>query len=690
MFAATVVTITEDDFPWGDLSFTKDGVTVSADNIDPMAGNLIGGGSFSTTLGNFTKIEVNTYFVTVSGEGWSGDMNKKTWTGNASSVSFSGDIMGMGNGVTIMFTIEEPEPELEETITAITVNGVALDADQIALINDRQEDYGVFHTQAYATAPTVVFSKHTVITYGDASTMVTDEDIEVVAEYFNVEYVGVFWRAALVCTGKTFRVDMGVTAPATPVISGEDEFSESTTVTLSCETAGVSIFYTLDGSDPASPGAIEYTAPFSLYESATVKAVAVGAQTSTVATKTFTKTEPEPTGGLNIVELTPIPASWADDESIFLTPEDLPGFKEVTLEEAMTWTTEYTDDAILFYGFSDVGRAMYVNYYHGEKYHGSSYYYRYTVSWNARVYYTTGGGAPEPIPATYTLQLVADPEKGSVAVTNLLGSNIVDNGNGNYTVPENAEVTILATPNEGYEFAGWKVGNIDDMVGCYYCGTALNTKDNPMTITMTEDKAYLAEFAATASEDVDITPNEDPDHAGVYYSTFFDSANKYVLPDGVEAYIVTTLSDDVMQLQKVADAGQTIPAGAGVILKASVTPFTLTPSDDEAVSVEGNRLDGSDVSIATPANCYVLAGEDGVGFYHYTASMLNPHKAYIIYAPNSGNQAPRRLRFAFETATGVEEITNDQLQITNKVIENGVLYIIKNGVKFNAMGQEVK
>ena len=43
------------------------------------------------------------------------------------------------------------------------------------------------------------------------------------------------------------------------------------------------------------------------------------------------------------------------------------------------------------------------------------------------------------------------------------------------------------------------------MVGCYYCGTALNTEDNPYTFTMTADVAYLAEFAAgtpTGVEDV--------------------------------------------------------------------------------------------------------------------------------------------------------------------------------------------
>ena len=133
---------------------------------------------------------------------------------------------------------------------------------------------------------------------------------------------------------------------------------------------------------------------------------------------------------------------------------------------------------------------------------------------------------------------------------------------------------------------------------------------------------------------------------------------------------MTTVSSDAMQLKKVADASQTIPAGAGVILKASVTPFTLTPSDADAVSVEGNRLDGSDDAIATPANCYVLAGNDGVGFYHYTADMLNPHKAYLIYAPNSGNQAPRRMRFIFDAATGVENVQGDNVRSSSKTVNS--------------------
>ena len=54
-------------------------------------------GTFTTTLGNFTKIEVTAEEVDVSGTGWSGSYTKKTWAGTpASTVSFSGNFMGMG------------------------------------------------------------------------------------------------------------------------------------------------------------------------------------------------------------------------------------------------------------------------------------------------------------------------------------------------------------------------------------------------------------------------------------------------------------------------------------------------------------------------------------------------------------------------------------------------------------------
>ena len=106
--ATITVTINQSD--WGDGysgRFTKDGVTVSAEIIDSQDGNLMGGGTFSTTLGNFTKIVVTTQFCDASGTGWSGSGSSMTWAGTpASTVSFSGDFVGMGmTQTTIVCTI---------------------------------------------------------------------------------------------------------------------------------------------------------------------------------------------------------------------------------------------------------------------------------------------------------------------------------------------------------------------------------------------------------------------------------------------------------------------------------------------------------------------------------------------------------------------------------------------------------
>ena len=102
-----VVTINQSDWAGWNPSFTKDGVTVSAGMIDPEDGNLMDGGTFSTTLGNFTKIVVTAADCEASGTGWSGNHSSMTWAGTpASTVSFSGEFMGLGmTQTTIVCTI---------------------------------------------------------------------------------------------------------------------------------------------------------------------------------------------------------------------------------------------------------------------------------------------------------------------------------------------------------------------------------------------------------------------------------------------------------------------------------------------------------------------------------------------------------------------------------------------------------
>ena len=74
-----------------------------------------------------------------------------------------------------------------------------------------------------------------------------------------------------------------------PVISGEADFVGSTQVTITAQ-SGLTVYYTTDGSDPDNTST-QYTAPFAINETTTVKAIAYNASSnaSGVAEMTFTK-----------------------------------------------------------------------------------------------------------------------------------------------------------------------------------------------------------------------------------------------------------------------------------------------------------------------------------------------------------------------------------------------------------------
>lgn len=86
-------------------------------------------------------------------------------------------------------------------------------------------------------------------------------------------------------------------AVAAPTITGEESFYPTTQVTIMAAT-GAKIYYNLEGQDPDERDT-EYTAPFTLNKTTTVKAVAVlNGKTSPVATKVFNLNDPNAKGAL--------------------------------------------------------------------------------------------------------------------------------------------------------------------------------------------------------------------------------------------------------------------------------------------------------------------------------------------------------------------------------------------------------
>ena len=75
---------------------------------------------------------------------------------------------------------------------------------------------------------------------------------------------------------------------AAPVFSGETQFTDSTTVTMTAE-SGAEIRYTTDGSTPTAASTV-YSSPLTLTETTTVKAIAVkDGVSSSVTSRTYTK-----------------------------------------------------------------------------------------------------------------------------------------------------------------------------------------------------------------------------------------------------------------------------------------------------------------------------------------------------------------------------------------------------------------
>ncbi|MBO6306631.1 MAG: starch-binding protein [Paludibacteraceae bacterium] len=100
--------------------------------------------------------------------------------------------------------------------------------------------------------------------------------------------------------------------------------------------------------------------------------------------------------------------------------------------------------------------------------------------------------------------------------------------------------------------------------------------------------------------------------------------------------------------------------------------------------------DGQEYTVTANAHNYILHNN---GLYFVDSEVkIKSNRAYIDWlnvqdaAPSS---APRRRIAVYNMPTGVENLQTDNVQST-KVIENGVLYLLYNGTKYNVQGQIVK
>ncbi|MBQ0074201.1 MAG: hypothetical protein KBT34_08390 [Prevotella sp.] len=214
------------------------------------------------------------------------------------------------------------------------------------------------------------------------------------------------------------------------------------------------------------------------------------------------------------------------------------------------------------------------------------------------------------------------------------------------------EVTLCATDKSSVESA----------IGGWLDGTAANG------IVHITDELALADAnlqlpTGWKADKVGIHANEDPDNAGDYYATFYDSQSEYSVKEGTKAY-TGIVDGDVLNMT--AEADNIIPAGEGVLLKGNTADVILTLSDTEKEQTPGNALTGSDSNITAPANSYIFTyAQKGLGFYKYAAGKsLAAHKAYLVNA--SGVKGGFSLSFD-GTPTGTVQIENGEWEMENSL-----------------------
>lgn len=249
-------------------------------------------------------------------------------------------------------------------------------------------------------------------------------------------------------------------------------------------------------------------------------------------------------------------------------------------------------------------------------------------------------------------------------------------GNITFSVPEGNIITNIAftgaTLNKmGAEEGTYVVAN--DNKSASWHGFA-----NSVLFTATErTDIYTIEVTYAATASLTLGANG--------YSTFA-APFKYTV-SGATAYKAKYVNGAIVLTQV---AG--VVAGEGIILKGTEgATATIIPSNAEADDFTDNELVGVLSPIEAEANYYVLAtiDQDGITKFHpCNAGITIPANKAFIEIGEATAPSAIRIEFAENNATNIMNV--DDVENAVKFMENGKLYILKNGVVYDAMGKTVR
>ena len=130
-----------------------------------------------------------------------------------------------------------------------------------------------------------------------------------------------------------------------------------------------------------------------------------------------------------------------------------------------------------------------------------------------------------------------------------------------------------------------------------------------------------------------------------------------------------------------------VPNGQGVLVKGDANTTYYFAAGSGSDDFTGNALKATATYTTSMQNVYVLKGN---AFLEYVGTnALAANKAYIQLPAAGPNNAPARISMRFNEPQDVENAEAEAVK-AEKVIENGQIYILHNGKKYNVQGQIVQ
>ena len=185
------------------------------------------------------------------------------------------------------------------------------------------------------------------------------------------------------------------------------------------------------------------------------------------------------------------------------------------------------------------------------------------------------------------------------------------------------------------------------------------------------------------------------------YATYYNGVAAYEMPTGMTGYVFNVAN----RLEQVYDAGDIVPAATPLVLGAAEGTYDLVFTTGGVAPGANSLLVGSDEAVMTNTLVsgnhiyYGLslnsAGEaSSVGFYWMAenggAFENAAHKAFLavpVLTYQDYFLAPA-IRFEENNATNIQNIEGQEKAV--KFIQNGQIFIRKDGVVYDAMGRVIR